>query len=188
MAPQSPTRQNSGGQEKYYRRGEIGSRQRLRTAVQGPRGAAQSTPDWQDLGLGNNRQIHKDLSWATQSNLAQHHQTGVKTIKTRPEAMQAHENSAAQPTSTMPVERTAVGKRRHVGTMQGDFPLTPLSGARVCRVQREVKYKWEEQAGAGFRGQEVAGRLLAASLWWAGLAVSGIHCSVAKTATCHVSA
>lgn len=124
MAPQSPTRQNSGGQEKYYRRGEIGSRQRLRTAVQGPKGAAQSTPDWQDLGLGNNRQIHKDPSWATKSNLAQHRQTGVKTIKTRPEAMQAHENSAAQPTSTIPVERTAVGKCRHVGTMQGDFPLT----------------------------------------------------------------
>lgn len=87
-------------------------------------GGAQSTPDWQDLGLGNNRQIHKDPSWATQSNLAQHHQTGVKTIKTRPEAVQAHENRAAQPMSTTPVERTAGGKHRHVGTMQGDFPPT----------------------------------------------------------------
>lgn len=185
MVPQFPHRTEQQRPREILQKRRDGQPAETSDCSARTQGRAQSTPDWQDLGLGNNHQIHKDPSWATQSNLGQHRQTGVKTIKTRPEAMQAHESSAAQPMSTIPAERTAVEARGHHA---GRLPSDPLSSAHVCRGQREVKYKWEEQVGVGFRGQEAAGGLLAPSLWCVGLAVSGSHRSVANTAACHVSA
>lgn len=50
----------------------------------------------------------------------------MKTIRTGPEAVQAHGRGAARPMSAVPVERTAVEKPRHVDTMQGGSPPSPL--------------------------------------------------------------